>query len=52
MIGWIDTMAGKEKYGKNDLKKIPKESRLALIGLMIANELHNIYSVSKEKKNQ
>jgi len=39
----------KEKYTTGDLKKIPKKAMLVKVGLMIANELHHIYSTLKKK---
>jgi hypothetical protein len=37
------------KYTKNDLRKIPEKGRIIVVGLMIANELNNIYSVLKKR---
>lgn len=39
----------KEKYTFDDLKKIPKESRVILSHLMIANELHNLCEVFESR---
>ena len=40
-----------EKYSIKDLEGLPNNDvRLIKVGLMIANELHNIYSVLWEKK--
>lgn len=50
LIEILEKEMKKDKYSIEDLKKIPKESRLALIGLMIANELHKIHSILEERK--
>jgi rRNA maturation endonuclease Nob1 len=40
----------KETYTTNDLKKLPEQARLIKIGLMIANELHNISTALQTKQ--
>ncbi|MFA6424683.1 MAG: hypothetical protein WCW64_00690 [Phycisphaerae bacterium] len=37
-----------EKYKMEELKKFPSKARSLKVGLMIANELHNIHSVLKK----
>ena len=39
-----------DKYSVNDLKNYPDKSRLAIVGLMIANELHTLNSILEERK--
>ena len=40
------------KYTMEELNQFPKDERMQRIGLMIANELHNIYSVLWESKRK
>ena len=43
----------KEKYCIDDLSRMPTESsRLCKVGLIIANELHNICSAMKDLKGK
>ncbi len=41
-----------EKYKMSHLKSLSNESRIYKIGIMIANELHNIHSVLDEIKQK
>lgn len=41
-----------EKYSMEDLEGVPEKEKIITVGLMIANELHNIYSMLWELKEK
>ena len=45
-------MEKEEKYSMEDLEQLPENERLTKIGLIIANELHNIYSLLWKLKEE